>query len=61
MACTKQNVFVITDIPKLNLHHPTEHRSLSMSKNPPPMPWGYRLVAIFLFIVLLTWIAFVVG
>lgn len=32
-----------------------------MSKNPPPMPWGYRLVAIFLFIVLLTWIAFVVG
>ncbi len=30
-----------------------------MAKNPPPMPWGYRLVAIFLFIVLIAWIAFV--
>jgi len=27
-----------------------------MSKKPPPMPWGYRLIAIFLFIVLIAWV-----
>ena len=26
------------------------------SKKGPPMPWGYRLIAIFLFGVLLVWI-----
>ena len=30
-----------------------------MARKSPPMPWGYRLVAIFLFIVLIAWIAFV--
>lgn len=30
-----------------------------MTRKPPPMPWGYRLIAIFLFIVLIGWIVFV--
>jgi len=29
------------------------------SKKGPPMPWGYRLIAIFLFLVLLGWIWFI--
>ncbi len=27
-----------------------------MKHKGPPMPWGYRLIAIFLFLVLLGWI-----
>lgn len=27
-----------------------------MRKNGPPMPWGYRLIAIFLFVVVLVWL-----
>jgi|GEM_PF-4570348 len=30
-----------------------------MSRKSPPMPWVYRIVAIFLFLVLIVWIAFV--
>ena len=30
-----------------------------MARKPPPMPWGYRLIAIVLFIVLIAWIVFV--
>jgi hypothetical protein len=27
-----------------------------MSKQGPPMPWGYRLIAIFLFVMVLVWL-----
>ena len=30
-----------------------------MARKPPPMPLIYRIVAIFLFLVLIAWIAFV--
>lgn len=26
-----------------------------MARNGPPMPWGYRLIAIFLFIMVFVW------
>jgi hypothetical protein len=27
-----------------------------MNKKGPPMPWGYRLIALFLFVILLVWL-----
>jgi hypothetical protein len=30
-----------------------------MTRKPPPMPWIYRIVAVFLFILLVAWIALV--